>query len=130
MNDKQPISYFKFLLDPQSFSKSVENIFHFSFLIKEGRASFELDDNGKGLPFTKPLKARKSLGKQIKRRDQDFDEDENEDNDNNHQAIISLTYDDWEDMIDQLDIKENDPMVKHDIEYLMRQKEKHKRAKY
>ena len=35
-NDRNPISYFNFVLDPQSFTKSVENMFHFSFLVKEG----------------------------------------------------------------------------------------------
>ena len=35
-NDRTPISYFNFVLDPQSFGKSVENMFHFSFLVKEG----------------------------------------------------------------------------------------------
>ena len=36
VNDRNPISYFNFVLDPQSFTKSVENMFHFSFLVKEG----------------------------------------------------------------------------------------------
>ncbi len=32
------LHYFKFLIDPDSFAQSVENMFHFSFLIKDGRA--------------------------------------------------------------------------------------------
>ena len=36
LNDRNPISYFNFVLDPQSFTKSSENMFHFSFLVKEG----------------------------------------------------------------------------------------------
>lgn len=36
VNDRNPISYFNFVLDPHSFTKSVENMFHFSFLVKEG----------------------------------------------------------------------------------------------
>ena len=39
VNDRNPISYFNFVLDPQSFTKSVENMFHFSFLVKEGMFS-------------------------------------------------------------------------------------------
>ena len=34
------VHYFKFLVDPQSFSRTVENIFHFSFLIKVCHMSF------------------------------------------------------------------------------------------
>ncbi len=35
---KGRLHYFKFLIDPDSFAQSVENMFHFSFLIKDGRA--------------------------------------------------------------------------------------------
>jgi len=120
VNDRNPISYFNFVLDPQSFTKSVENMFHFSFLVKEGKASFRLDDDGRGLPFVAPLKISKksTLVKGQK--------DEN-DAEERHQAIISLAYDDWEDLIEQLDIDR--AMVNHDIDAL-REKRKSKKAKY
>ena len=37
-NDKQAVNYFKFVINPKCFGTSVENMFHASFLIKEGRA--------------------------------------------------------------------------------------------
>ena len=117
-NDKQAISYFALILDPTSFSKSVENMFHFSFLVKEGRASFELDEEGKGLPYTRPLKAKHHVV------GGNPDEEVNE----KRQAIISLTFEDWEDMIQLLDIEE--PMIKHDLEYLSNRKDSSKRAKH
>jgi len=44
-----------------------------------------------------------------------------------HQAIISLAYDDWEDLIEQLDIDK--AMVNHDIDAL-REKRNSKKGKY
>lgn len=34
----------KYLCNPRSFTQTVENIFHFSFLIKKGQASIKVDD--------------------------------------------------------------------------------------
>ena len=30
----QRVHYFKFIVDPKSFSRTIENVFHFSFLVK------------------------------------------------------------------------------------------------
>lgn len=38
---------FEFLVDPESFSSTVENFFHFAFLVKEGRACFAPGPDGK-----------------------------------------------------------------------------------
>ena len=55
------IPYFDFILDPTSFGKSVENMFHVSFLIKEGRAKMIVrDDRDDGLPYIRPMKEAQS----------------------------------------------------------------------
>ena len=86
INDRQPISYFEFILDPTSFSKSVENMFHFSFLVKEGRATFDFDKDGTGLPSTVPKKPKKSTG-MAKKTEQSVQNGENgETAENRHQV--------------------------------------------
>ncbi|CAI4037801.1 hypothetical protein SMKI_04G1350 [Saccharomyces mikatae IFO 1815] len=45
------INLFKFIIDPNSFSRSIENLFYTSFLIKEGKLLME--DDEEGLPTIK-----------------------------------------------------------------------------
>lgn len=41
----EPIDAFKFLVNPQSFSQSIENIFYTAFAVKQGKVSVELDSS-------------------------------------------------------------------------------------
>lgn len=38
------VNFFKFIINPKSFSQTVENLFYLSFLIKDGKVSFLVDD--------------------------------------------------------------------------------------
>ncbi|NXY51284.1 NSE4A protein, partial [Ceuthmochares aereus] len=40
-----PISFFDLVIDPNSFARSMENIFHVSFIIRDGLARLKLDDD-------------------------------------------------------------------------------------
>jgi len=44
--EQKPIDMFPFLIQPDSFTQTVENVFDLSFFIKKGNASLELDENG------------------------------------------------------------------------------------
>ena len=48
---KGRVHYFKFLVDPDSFAHTVENMFHFSFLVKDGRAGVTLGRDGQPYVF-------------------------------------------------------------------------------
>merc|ERR1712059_36378 len=50
----RPVSFFRFVLDPRSFSASVENLFHVSFLVKEGKVIIAVDQKV-CLPVISPL---------------------------------------------------------------------------
>mmetsp|Transcript_25213 Transcript_25213/g.58247 ORF Transcript_25213/g.58247 Transcript_25213/m.58247 type:complete len:189 (-) Transcript_25213:223-789(-) len=43
----------KFLVNPQSFTQTVENIFHYSYLVRSGKAAIAVDKKT-GLPTVKP----------------------------------------------------------------------------
>ncbi|NWT12176.1 NSE4A protein, partial [Vireo altiloquus] len=49
-----PISFFDFVIDPNSFAHTVENMFHVSFLIRDGLARIKLDEDE--LPIIEPTK--------------------------------------------------------------------------
>ncbi|PRP88566.1 non-structural maintenance of chromosomes element 4 protein [Planoprotostelium fungivorum] len=48
------VNYFRFLMDPSSFNRSVENVFHFAFLIKDGHASVTIEDDEPFVCFAQP----------------------------------------------------------------------------
>lgn len=52
-----PMPYFKFVVNPDSFTETVENMFDFSFNIKEGNAAMVLDEE-KGYPIVYRMKKK------------------------------------------------------------------------
>jgi len=90
-NGKRPVCYFGFVIDPNSFGRTVENMFHVSFLVKQRLALLAVDK--RGLPSLEPLRTR----------DEDEDDEEEVVND---QAVITICMADWEELKTNLKIKE------------------------
>ncbi|MCI4376377.1 hypothetical protein PGIGA_G00187810 [Pangasianodon gigas] len=86
---QSPILYYEFVVDPTSFSRTVENIFHTSFLIRDGLARIYLNNNK--LPCIAPV-----------------EEGELEPGGANtrHQCVISISPASWREIIEAFDIKE------------------------
>jgi len=97
--DCSPMDYFEFVTDPSSFAKTVENMFHVSFLIKEGFVNLFQDDES--LPALEPTgKALNRLGQtqQSSQGDQSGER--------SNQMIMSMTMDEWEQIIEAYNITE------------------------
>lgn len=45
-SEGEPIALFDFILNPQSFAQSVENLFYTSFLVRDGKVALDLDQEG------------------------------------------------------------------------------------
>jgi len=46
LRQNSPINLFKFVINPQSFGQTVENIFYLSFSIRDARAKLDIDEHG------------------------------------------------------------------------------------
>ncbi|XP_016367131.1 non-structural maintenance of chromosomes element 4 homolog A-like [Sinocyclocheilus rhinocerous] len=88
-DSEEPISYYEFVIDPNSFSRTVENIFHTSFLIRDGLVRMYLDTDG--LPCIAPVEEGEigPGGAAVR-----------------HQCVISINQESWKEIIDAFDIKE------------------------
>ncbi|XP_060027128.1 non-structural maintenance of chromosomes element 4 homolog A isoform X2 [Erinaceus europaeus] len=87
-----PMSFFDFVIDPHSFPRTVENIFHVSFIIRDGFARIRLDQDR--LPIIEPIN--------INEESQGMDQNTQMRN----QGIIALSYRDWEDIVKTFEISE------------------------
>lgn len=68
-NNRNPISYFKFVLNPTSYWATVENIFHFSFLVRDNSIKMSVDSTG--LPVVEPS-LKSTSDKPANQRNQQF----------------------------------------------------------
>ncbi|KAF1964195.1 Nse4-domain-containing protein [Bimuria novae-zelandiae CBS 107.79] len=95
--DSEPaVSLFEFAVNPHDFGQTVENLFYISFLIREGAAKVEMDENG--LPLLAPQASR------------DFAE-RREQNVEKRQAIFSIDYATWNMLKEAFDI--TTPLIPH-----------------
>lgn len=87
-----PVSYFEFVIDPNSFSRTVENIFYVSFIIRDGFARIRLDQDR--LPILEPTNMSQ------------VDEESDSYTYCRKQGVISLSLQDWKNIVTTFEISE------------------------
>lgn len=88
-NDRTPLPYFNVFVNPNSFSSTVENLFHSAFLVKDGEVALKLDDEEPVVePVTHEDEAQPNLSEGSA-----------------SQSILSFTMDDWNKWIQKYGIK-------------------------
>ncbi|KAJ6669004.1 hypothetical protein lerEdw1_007813 [Lerista edwardsae] len=75
-----PISFLEFVTDPNSFARTVENMFHVSFLIRDGHARIKLDQDK--LPVIE--------------RANPVEGENDQDNQARKQVVLSMNYQEWQ----------------------------------
>ncbi|KFP69272.1 Non-structural maintenance of chromosomes element 4 A, partial [Acanthisitta chloris] len=76
-----PISFFDLVIDPNSFARTVENIFHVSFIIRDGLARIELDEDKLAViePSQRDSRGEEDVAAAAR-----------------NQAVLSLSYQEWQ----------------------------------
>lgn len=87
-----PVSYFEFVIDPNSFSRTVENIFYVSFIIRDGFARIRLDQDR--LPILEPINVNQ------------VGEENDLSSHGRKQGVISLSLQDWKNIVATFEISE------------------------
>ncbi|XP_062989329.1 non-structural maintenance of chromosomes element 4 homolog A [Elgaria multicarinata webbii] len=85
-----PIPFLEFVTDPNSFARTVENMFHVSFLIKDGHARITIDQDR--LPIIEPLNPNEG--------------ENDQDSQVRKQAVISMSYQEWQRTVEAFEISE------------------------
>ncbi|CAL9729410.1 non-structural maintenance of chromosome element 4 [Monosporozyma unispora] len=95
------ISLFKFILNPTSFAKSIENLFYTSFLIKDGRLILEEDEND-GFPT---LRIQPAL-KEFQPEKREIEKQRRAEAAQNH-IIFQMDMETWKNLIHKFNITES-----------------------
>ena len=108
--DDEGVPFFHFVVNPNSFGQTVENLFYVSFLIRDGVAGFGNDSNG--LPTLRKLGVTHLFGSHANLYNSDATDTHTakqiqEENISKHQAVFHLDFETWEEIIDIYDIKES-----------------------
>ncbi|KAL1974614.1 hypothetical protein VTN31DRAFT_4818 [Thermomyces dupontii] len=90
--DDGGIPLFRFCINPRSFGQTVENLFYISFLVRDGTVGISADSRGvPTLHHTTPYAPLEAQSRGVQK----------------HQAVFSLDFETWHDLVEVYDITES-----------------------
>ena len=98
LKKEKKVNFFDFVVDSESFTQTVENLFHFSFLVKEGHASLQVDEkNDVYVESKEKPKQDESSQSRAKRQ----------------QCVIALDEDTWRQIVAKRNLASRPPKIPH-----------------
>jgi len=85
----QAVNYFRFIINPDSFEQSVENMFYFSFLIRDGLAAWDFSADMEPIVWASEAPTEQDYQENLQRK----------------QAVLEFDYATWERAIEVFDIR-------------------------
>jgi len=102
MADNGGVPLFNFCINPKSFGQTVENFFYISFLIKEGKVGLDFDEDE--WPTLGMVESERTVEKRQETQ--------------RNQAVFTLDFEKWEDLVHGLGIKKSIIPHRKDDEFL------------
>ena len=99
-----PLHYFSLIVNPVSFGHTLENIFYLSFLVQRGYVKLFLNEDGLPVVVPKPDTNGKTLL-------QTAYHSEVETENCSSQFIVSLSMDEWEELLDAFQLRNEKPLI-------------------
>ncbi|CAJ0584494.1 unnamed protein product, partial [Mesorhabditis spiculigera] len=98
-NKVRSVGYYEFVVDPDSYTRTVENMFHMAFILRDLRVRYQINqETGTPEIWHVPEDQLKTLREQNKKGKVP-----------SHQSVFAMTKNDWKDVIEKLNITK--PMI-------------------
>jgi hypothetical protein len=98
LKKEKKTNFFDFVVDSESFTQTVENMFHLSFLVKEGLASFEVDEHNDVI---------------VESREKPKQDESSQSRSKRQQCVVTIDEEIWKSIVAERNLTSRPPMIPH-----------------